>query len=317
MQNLTEDGAKTFHPVILILFLGLIVFFGLIGFTCLGTFLVFSLSGYEMERIPELAGTATGDPSFRFPLLLLQGIVSLGAFVVAPIFYIRTILRKNVSDFFTLPGNAAKAFGLVLLITISFMVINSVTIEWNQNIELPESLSWFEEMAQQREGLAQQLTEYLTEFDGFAYFLTAFFVIAIIPAVGEELLFRGLFQNLFNQWFKNPHVAIWVAAFAFSAFHYQFYGLIPRMLLGALFGYLYFWSGRLTLAMFAHFVNNGFTIIMLYLYKSGTTDYNIEEQESLPGMATLIFFLILTVGLLYYFKKDNQTGKNERVAEDI
>jgi membrane protease YdiL (CAAX protease family) len=317
MQNLTEDGAKTFHPVILILFLGLIVFFGLIGFTGIGTFLVFSLSGYDLERIPEIAGSASQDPSLRLPLLLLQGIVSFGAFVIAPIFYIRTILRKNMSDFFTFPGNTAKAFGLVFLITFSFMVINSVTIEWNQNIDLPESLAWFEEMAQEREGLAQQLTEYLTQFDGFAYFLVAFVVIAIIPAVGEELLFRGLFQNLFNQWFKNPHVAIWVAAFAFSAFHYQFYGLIPRMLLGALFGYLYFWSGRLTLAMFAHFVNNGFTIVMLYLYRSGATEYNIEEQESLPGMATLIFFFILTAGLLYYFRRVNRKVENGRVAEDI
>ena len=97
---------------------------------------------------------------------------------------------------------------------------------------------------------------------------------------------------------KNIHVAIWVGAFLFSLFHLQFYGLVPRMLLGVMFGYLYYFSGNIIYPMIAHFVNNGFTLIMLYFYQQGIVDFNIENTDVLPW-PQVIFSTGITSFLCY------------------
>jgi len=125
-------------------------------------------------------------------------------------------------------------------------------------------------------------------------------VIAVIPAIGEELLFRGLIQNQVHSWTKNGHLAVWITGILFSAIHVQFYGFVPRMLLGVLFGYMYLWSGNLLYPMLAHFANNGFQIILLYLYSSKTTDFNIDTAETVPWAVFLTAALVSTILVLYY-----------------
>ena len=98
------------------------------------------------------------------------------------------------------------------------------------------------------------------------------------------------------------HVAIWVSAFLFSAIHLQFFGFVPRLLLGVLFGYIYYWSGNLLYPVLAHFINNGFTLVMLYLYQIGITEMDIENTESVPVMVVLVS-VILTFGLLAFFRR--------------
>ena len=91
-----------------------------------------------------------------------------------------------------------------------------------------------------------------------------------------------MFQNEFFRGNGNIHFAIWLSAIIFSAIHFQFYGFIPRLLLGALFGYLYYWSGNLLIPMFAHFVNNAFGVIMIYLHRHEITDLNVEDNTAAP-----------------------------------
>jgi len=116
------------------------------------------------------------------------------------------------------------------------------------------------------------------------------------------LVFRGMLQPQLLRATKNIHVAIWTTAILFSAFHLQFFGFVPRMLLGALFGYLYYWSGNLLMPMFAHFVNNGFSVLMLYLNQKSVIDMDMESTEAAPWPAVIIFTLIAGA-MLYYYKK--------------
>ncbi|MCK5209782.1 MAG: CPBP family intramembrane metalloprotease, partial [Cyclobacteriaceae bacterium] len=144
------------------------------------------------------------------------------------------------------------------------------------------------------------LTEYLTEFDSGGYFILAIIVIAVIPGVGEELLFRGFIQNILKRIFKNDHIAIWVAAILFSAIHFQFYGFIPRMLLGALFGYLYVWTGNLLIPIVAHFLNNSISLFALYIYQKGLIDIDVESTEALPTVYIIIFSALFAIALIYF-----------------
>ena len=141
--------------------------------------------------------------------------------------------------------------------------------------------------------------------------LVAMLVIAVLPAIGEELVFRGLIQNELYRGTKNIHVAIWVAAILFSAIHFQFFGFVPRLLLGALFGYLYYWSRNLWIPILAHFVNNGLSVLVMYFYQRGSFEYDLENPESVPLNAVIISGVV-TIGLLYYLYQYFQAHKPHR-----
>src|SRR5688500_4702926 len=182
------------------------------------------------------------------------------------------------------------------------MAVNSIFIEWNAKFDFPEFAQEFETWAREREETAAELTEFLTSFASRGELILALIIIAVLPAIGEEIVFRRLIQNELYRGTKNIHVSIWFAAILFSAIHFQFFGFVPRLLLGALFGYLYYWSGNLTLAILAHFVNNGFSVLLLYFYQQGAFDYTVESPEALPAHFIMIS-AICTGGLLYYFYK--------------
>ena len=143
---------------------------------------------------------------------------------------------------------------------------------------------------------------YVLKFNHFGEFVLAFIVIAVFAGLGEELVFRGMIQNMLQKSFGNIHAAIWVAAALFSLIHMQFFGFLPRMLLGALFGYLYYWSGNLWIPVFAHMTNNGFMLIMIYLNSIGLIDFDLENSDSAPWLSVLIF-AIITFGLMFFFRK--------------
>lgn len=257
--------------------------------------------GSDISMLNEMLSNPYDHPEQRINFLIFQGVFSLAGFIIAPFIYYYTVVRGNFKhDFVKFPQNIYAIFLITIFIVFSFMVVNTVFIEWNVNLELPEFLSGFEKWAQDQEDQRIELTEFLTVFDSTGYLLVAIFVIAVIPGVGEELLFRGFLQNILLRIFKNEHIAIWAAAFLFSAIHFQFYGLIPRMLLGALFGYLYVWSGNLLVPMLAHFVNNCVSLLALYTYQQGMTDINVESTDALPIMYIIIFSILFVISLLYF-----------------
>ncbi|MEQ9402683.1 MAG: type II CAAX endopeptidase family protein [Cyclobacteriaceae bacterium] len=233
-------------------------------------------------------------------ILILQGILSTFMFVLSSLLFIRFALKIPLKEFF--PPFKLEAFGLVILIAISFMVINSAIGEWNMNLQFPDSS--FTEWAKQSEEQLKVLTEHLTNFTSPVHYVLAMVVIGIIPAIGEELLFRGLLQSLLTKAFNNHHAAIWISGFIFAAIHMQFFGVFPRMFLGVLFGYLFYWSGNLSLAMVAHLINNGLALTLLYLSNIGTIEISPEQMESsAPWPVIVVFGLICTLAIWVFYKK--------------
>jgi membrane protease YdiL (CAAX protease family) len=164
-------------------------------------------------------------------------------------------------------------------------------------MKLPEALSGLEMWMREKEDQLSVMTAFLTGYTQFSQLLIALFVVTLLPALGEEVLFRGIIQTKLSRHWGNVHLAIWVSAAIFSAIHFQFYGFLPRMMLGALFGYLYYWTGNLWVSVLAHFVNNGFVLVMMYLHNIHVVKTNIEETKTLPGIL-IISSLFLTAGIL-------------------
>jgi membrane protease YdiL (CAAX protease family) len=174
----------------------------------------------------------------------------------------------------------------------------------NENIVFPEALAGIEQAFQEMEEQLRKVTLYLIQFETLPQFFVALLVIAAIPGFGEELLFRGVLQNKFYAIFKNKHVAVWISAIIFGIIHLQFYGVITRTLLGALFGYLFVYSGNLFYPMLSHFLNNALTLIFTRLYFMGEQEEGgaVMEAPEIPIWWALIS-LSITLVLVYWFKK--------------
>lgn len=300
------------HPLgSLLILLG----FVLIGASLGGILSAVILGGWALAQGEDTAlniGQLLSNPE-RFegswPLLMVvQAVSHLFTFLLPCLLFWRFIERRRWTDFHLQPLSAVQAVGLVALLTIAFMPFNGLVIEWNQGLDLPAGLNGLEQWMKDKEDQLAKLTTFLTTFQSVPELLLALLVIAVIPAIGEEVLFRGIVQNKLIRWTGSVHAAIWLAAAIFSAIHIQFYGFFPRMLLGALFGYLYVWSGNLWVPILAHFVNNGFTVLMVWLYRRQMVGIDIENTDSVP-LTGAFFSLLLTTVFLFYFRRSNSTSR--------
>jgi len=146
---------------------------------------------------------------------------------------------------------------------------------------------------------AAMLTNKLLSGVSWKDFMVNMLMIAIIPAVGEEFLFRGIVQKIFYEWTRRPHLAIFISAILFSTVHMQFFGFIPRMLLGVLFGYFFYWSGNIWLSVLAHFLNNAIAIILHFLEitnRSYIPNF-LTDNSTYSAKQIFLSVLIVTVGI--------------------
>lgn len=204
----------------------------------------------------------------------------------------------------------------LFLIVFLLMVVAQPGINligtWNESLRLPACLAGLEQMMQQMEESARQMTEALAYSPTVGLLMLNLIVLALGPALGEEMAFRGVMLTLMEGGAdphtlgprpvltRRTHIAVWVTGIIFSLIHFQFYGFFPRMLLGVILGYLFVWSGTLWLPVLAHFTNNGLVVFFGFLEEN--TNINADSVESFGTGTTAwvgILSLLLTVGLLW------------------
>jgi membrane protease YdiL (CAAX protease family) len=239
---------------------------------------------------------------FDFPLndptisRIISVIQSVCVFIV-PAFMMAYLTSKQPLRFLSIKEKPlAKDIIIVILFMISAISVINFLAEFNAQMKLPECMSGIEKWMQENEESRRIFSEKLLTTSSFGILFVNIIVVALLPALGEELLFRGILQSYFSSWLKNPHLGIWITAFVFSAIHIQFYGFIPRLLLGAYFGYLLLWSKSIWLPVIAHFINNCIIVVCYFLYKNAYINFNIDEI-SITWYVTLASFIILC-GLL-------------------
>ena len=268
----------------------------IVGFVIIGQIaglLIGSLfySGTMTEWINEFTNSIKISDKIKLPMLVMQGCGTAFGLILTPWLYLRFIEKIDTGGIFRSTNPIMAAFTVIAVGL--FMLPNSVLIEWNYNITFPGSMDkWIRET----EETAAAFTKFLTSFSSFGEFLLGLLVIAVLPAIGEELAFRGMIQPAVQRLTGNIHVAIWVTAAFFSAFHLQFLGFMPRLMLGAFFGYLMVWSGNLWLPIIAHFANNAIGVTFIYVHQLGLTDFDAESPDAAPWTlvvpGTLLFFFL-------------------------
>jgi uncharacterized protein len=243
--------------------------------------------------------------SSQQPLLVLQATTASGAFIVAPLLYLRIFEGQHLRAFFQWRQHYAAPMLITLGLVLAFMVVNTWVIQWNMAVKLPMWLKTFEIWAQEKEAALQRITVLLTTFRSLPELGVGILVIGVVPAIGEELLFRGLVQNLCHKLTNNIHLAIGISAFVFSAIHLQFYGFAPRFLLGMLFGYIYWWTKDLLFPMVAHLFNNTLVLLLLFLHQQGFVTHDISTQKAISATG-LIFFSAAVTLLAYLLRQQSK-----------
>jgi len=276
-------------------------------FTLIGAFLNAYLFDVSLLDNPTLLDQID-QPNVLSALKLIQILQHIGIFIVPTLVFAYLIDRKPLQYLrINKSAHTISYIGAVIIIILALPLINwMITI--NEAMVLPEFLTGLETWMKGMEESATGITKKFLIMDSPLDLTINLFMIALIPAIGEEMLFRGVLQRIFANWTKNIHLGVWITAILFSAMHMQFYGFLPRMMLGVLFGYLFVWSGSLLLPMLCHLINNGSAVIFAYV--AGVDEF-MDQDESL-GTAEGETLLTLTsalaiAGLLYMiYKKEKE-----------
>jgi membrane protease YdiL (CAAX protease family) len=260
---------------------------------------VYELNISEIEKILRYPNAEI--PHIREIYWIIQGLSLLLGLGGGSFLYQKLVAKTNFKQLNTNSNIQTLGLGLAAIAFLCALPVISEIAYWNNQIHFGS----FDKDIRTMESTAMELTKILTQMNSGIDMLTVLVVIAVIPAFVEEYLFRGLLQNEFLKWFKNGHVAVWVTAIIFSAIHFQFLGFLPRMILGALLGYLYLWSGNIWYSIIGHFVNNGIQVLALYLYQTKQIKQDVMETTRAPFMAVIIGTILL-VGALFLFKKKTE-----------
>jgi membrane protease YdiL (CAAX protease family) len=199
------------------------------------------------------------------------------------------------------PGVSLMAILIMLLALPAINLIGHI----NQQMVLPSFLEPLEQWLKMHEETAGQLTEQFLHVDTYSGLVINILLMAVLPAVAEELSFRGVLMNLFPaKGDRVPHVAIWCTAILFSAVHMQFYGFLPRMLMGALFGYALVWTGNLWVPILMHFTNNAMAVLLYFV--SMRMNWDMKMIDAIGTNDTLwlgVVSLVITLVGIYAFRR--------------
>jgi membrane protease YdiL (CAAX protease family) len=239
--------------------------------------LIFSAFVGLIVLMGALALLAPAWSSSTEGLLFMQGFQTIALFgVTAFVGVWYTEDREDpIEKMLLKKGLTLKQGAIAILFAVAALPMISLLAEWNKGMELPQFLASMEEMMREMEESSKVLTERFLNTTSERMLFVNLLVMALLPAVCEEMMFRGWLQRALGQ-SVDYHTAIWVSAIVFSAIHFQFYGFIPRMLIGAALGYLYYYTGSLWAPIVAHFTNNAAAVVTAFLSYNGYTSIDFD-----------------------------------------
>lgn len=292
-----SPGAKIVFSIIIALFSMFVV-------NILGTLV--AIIFFEMS-FTDLQETIRNFDLDNISLLKFYQILqTLGLFVIPALFLARLFFKRGLSVFFQNHRPYRSDFMWVAVIIFFGIPIISLLGQWNSAFSLPSFLSGFESQLKAMEERAELLTTAFLSTRSTSGLLVNILMIAVLPAIGEELFFRGIIQQLFIEWTKKAWLGILLSSFLFSFLHFQFYGFVPRFYLGVVFGFVYLWTGSIWLPITAHFLNNVVAVLAYYFYDKEMTGAGIEMySEFATFLRIFIGALVVILALWQIYSRNN------------
>lgn len=239
-------------------------------------FMTFVVMVMTVGALRGLIGAAVGDG--RSALLVSSALQALLAFMLPA--WLAAILCSDCPMRYvgvSIPVCRREFAGVVIIMAVSLPTLNFI-VDWNESLTLPTGMSAIEQTMRRLEDAAAETTAVILSTSSVGGLLSGILVIGVITGIGEEAFFRAGLQKAMSSSGLNRHAAVWTAAFVFSLLHFQFFGFVPRLLLGALFGYIYLWTDSLWVAASAHALNNSVVVVTSWLSCRG---HDVSAFESL------------------------------------
>jgi membrane protease YdiL (CAAX protease family) len=241
------------------------------------------------------------DPASVTFLKYLQAVSQIGVFILPALAYAWLYNRKPLA--YLELNKRIRVYPLfisILAIVVAVPAVNFL-VTWNEQMSLPGFMDGIERWMREMESRAVEMTDAFLRVNTVSGLLGNLFIIGLLAALGEELLFRGVILKMLSESLRSIHIAVILSALLFSAFHGQFYGFVPRMVLGMLFGYIFIWTRSLWVPIVLHFLFNSVSVVVAFLFEKGVMDTNYEEfgESSAPWMIGLsVVFTMALLGVL-------------------
>jgi len=277
----------------------------------LGTVILSKVSGMSLEAMSDSSKWDYNSGTLVTVIRGMQIIQFITLFVV-PTFLCAWFFSTDSKKYLglTMPANSMYFLVGAALLILALPLVNFLG-ELNRNVQFPAALAnWMKE----QEAEAAKTIKALLSKHSVKDLVLNIICIAGLAAVGEELLFRGIAQRLLIKLFKNHWAGIIISAFLFSAMHVQFYGFMPRFVLGILLGAVYWYSGSLWTAILAHFVYDAFLIVLVYFNPATLNEENTLQLSNLAMVA--VVSLIAVVSLVVWMKKKSTVTYSQVYADD-
>lgn len=270
--------------------------------------------------IGALSGADLYDEGNIMVLKYIQTVQSLGMFVFPPLL-IGWLFEGDFRGYLSMNKPVSGHMGALAVAGLMLAMPAIAFIGYmNQEVSLPTWLAGLEGWMRGMEEQAEIVIERFMDVQTTGGLLFNLLMIAVIPALGEEFLFRGVIQQIFTKMTRNYHFGIWISAFLFSALHLQFFGFVPRLLLGALLGYFLVYSGSIWVPVLVHFINNALGVLSMHF--SGESKGQLEQlvdpdfSKGYLGYIPLAAISLMgSVAILWYMKSQSDTLEKVRGLE--
>jgi membrane protease YdiL (CAAX protease family) len=299
LENLSTPAKSVlFFITRLFILAGMVMFFSAVFYVA-GVFLCKWIYGYDFITAPQLLNTFKDDIYVVRALKFLQVFFTIGAMII-PAWYFPRALEQDSASFVRIKKNFNPVFiGLPIAIIFVSIPLVAWLIEVNNRFSLPASFASWEAKLKAAQEATEELSKAFVASTTTGELLANMFIIAIVPAIAEELLFRGALQQFVLYCFKNKHAAVISSAIIFSAFHGEIYGFLPRFVLGALLGYLFVYSGSLWPSVIAHFLNNALTLLSVHFHWDEGSLAFLKEDYQFP-VYIVVLSTLLTAATIYF-----------------
>ncbi len=256
-------------------------------------------------------GTDTGNTNYVIAMSIAQNLLVF----IMPVLLLAMMNKKLEGrrlsrTLWMSKGPSLKSVLLVVLVWIVALPAMNYLVEWNQNIEFPSWLQGVESQLREMEESAAATTSELLNSQSLSMMIFMVLVVGVLTGLGEEIFFRSGVLGTMLHGKVNKHVAVWAVAIVFSAFHLQFFGFVPRVLLGAWLGYLLVWTGEVWTPVIAHALNNSSIVVATYLVNHNYISDNYIETAGTGAHWLALGSALTTVVLLVVFmRKSPKTDK--------
>jgi uncharacterized protein len=303
---------STAEQLLILLALGFISFF-VIGM--IGTVLLSALIGIPIDQLSSLGTLKTSPAQLGFFIRGMQFVQFLGLFLVPSLLAARMFSVAPAREYLYLSKPSHFGFWII---GVSALIFSIPLVQWlgelNQSVQFPPDIA---DWLKAKENEANDTIKALFELHSSKDLLLNIIFVAGLAGIGEELLFRGVLQRLFQRQFGQVWPAILLSAFLFSAMHLQFYGFLPRFVLGIVLGALYWYSGSLLTAMLAHFVYDAFLIVLVYQKPALLQEEPVVDMQTLmvTGLVSALIVTFHIHWMLRHTRTDEYQGPSSETSD--